>query len=363
MQILDYIRFALYRSQEVVTECDSGSIIEYGPHLPTVSQLLQLLCTANEQLECTTKKLALCKFGLERYGTDPANLMFFTGFSNHKQLMEFFEWLKPLGQQMSYPYSVSKSGIGLARNRRLIMCDEFFLTLCRLHAGLLEQDLADRFRISLATVSRVFLAWLNLLYVVLGSISVWPSRAAIDYFMPATMKANFPNVRVIIDCTEIFTQKPSSLVANSQMYSSYKSHSTFKVLVGIAPHGPFTFISSLFTGSISDVELTKVSGLLDLLQPGDAVMADKGFTIGKLLAEHDVGLVIPHFLSARGQFTSDEVAQNDAITACRVHVERAIRRVKENRILQGIIPLSMLGSINQIWTVCCLLSNFRGSLF
>ena len=176
-------------------------------------------------------------------------------------------------------------------------------------------------------------------------MNIWPSRASIDHFMPEKIKQLCSSVRVIIDCTEIFTQKPSSLVVNSQMFSAYKSHSTFKGLLGIAPHGPFTFISSLFSGSISDVELTKVCGLLDLLEPGDAVLADKGFTIGKLLAERNVTLITPHFMTARGQFSSDEVAQNNAITASRVHIERAIRRVKENRILLGIIPLSMLGSI------------------
>lgn len=322
-----------------------------------------MLATANEELDRKNKQLMLCRFGLERYGTDPINLMFFTGFSSYQQLTMFFRWLKPTAQQMSYPYSGSRPGSGLTVKRKLVLCDEFFLTLCRLHAGLLEQDLSDRFAISIATVSRIFLAWLNLLYVVLGSVSIWPSRIAINHFMPLKMKKSFPNVRVIIDCTEIYTQKPASLLINSQMYSSYKSHTTFKVLVGIAPHGPFTFISSLFSGSISDVELTKVSGLVDLLEPGDAVMADKGFTIGKLLGEHQVQLIIPHFLSSRGQFSTVEVVENDAITSCRVHVERAIRRVKENRILQGIVPLSMIGSINQIWTVCCLLSNFRAPLF
>ena len=34
-----------------------------------------------------------------------------------------------------------------------------------------------------------------------------------------------------------------------------------------------------------DVEITKMSGLLDLLKPGDDVMADKGFTLRKCLAE------------------------------------------------------------------------------
>lgn len=110
--------------------------------------------------------------------------------------------------------------------------------------------------------------------------------------------------------------------------------------------------------------MTKVCGILNLLEAVDSVMADKGFTIGKLLSEQNVGLVISHFLSTRtGQFTDIEVADNDSITASRVHVERAIRRVKENRILQGIIPLTMVGSINQIWTVCCLLTNFRSKLF
>jgi len=181
--------------------------------------------------------------------------------------------------------------------------------------------------------------------------------------MPAAMKVRFPSVRVIVDCTEIFVQKPSSLVANTQFFSSYKSHATFKGLLSIAPHGVVSFVSSLYSGSISDVELTKVCGLLDLLEAGDSVMADKGFTIEKLLTDRNCKLVIPHFLSSRGQFSDSEVIENDAITACRIHVERAIRRIKENRILQSILPLSLIGSSNQIWTVCCLLSNFRSDLF
>jgi Helix-turn-helix of DDE superfamily endonuclease len=34
------------------------------------------------------------------------------------------------------------------------------------------EDLADRFNVSLATVSRIFLAWINMLYIVLGSINI-----------------------------------------------------------------------------------------------------------------------------------------------------------------------------------------------
>jgi len=45
-------------------------------------------------------------------------------------------------------------------------------------------------------------------------------------------------------------------------------------------------------------------------------MADKGFTIAKLLAEQNVGLVIQHFLSALGQFDSTEVVFPIAQVIC-----------------------------------------------
>ena len=67
------------------------------------------------------------------------------------------------------------------------------------------------------------------------------------------------------------------------MYSSYMSSTTLKSLVGITPHGAVSFVSSLYTGSISDKELTKCCGILDLLERNDGVMADKGFNIEDLL--------------------------------------------------------------------------------
>ena len=54
-----------------------------------------------------------------------------------------------------------------------------------------------------------------------------------------------------------------------------------------------------------------------------------------------------------------EVVETQKIASVRIHVERAIGRIKNKfRILQKDIPLSLFGSINQIWLVCCVLSNF-----
>ena len=50
------------------------------------------------------------------------------------------------------------------------------------------------------------------------------------------------------------------------------------------------------------------------------------------------------------------------IASLRIHVERAIGRIKQYRILSGIVPLSLVGSIDDIWSVCCALSLFHPPL-
>ena len=79
-------------------------------------------------------------------------------------------------------------------------------------------------------------------------------------------------------------------------FSSYKNHNTYKGLVGISPGGAITFVSRLFPGSISDRELTRQSGFLQLLDPGDSIMADRGFNIQDDLTPLGVRLNIPPFL-------------------------------------------------------------------
>ena len=53
-----------------------------------------------------------------------------------------------------------------------------------------------------------------------------------------------------------------------------------------------------------------------------------------------------------------DVSKTVKIAKHRVHVERAIARVKQFKILSGKISLSSFGSINQIWLTCCMLTSF-----
>lgn len=47
------------------------------------------------------------------------------------------------------------------------------------------------------------------------------------------------------------------------------------MLVGISLSGAITFVSDLYPGSNSDRKLTLNSGVLQLLENGDSVMADR----------------------------------------------------------------------------------------
>lgn len=158
---------------------------------------------------------------------------------------------------------------------------------------------------------------------------IWPTREDVDRHMPDGFKELYPSTIVILDCTEIFVQTPSSLLLQSQLYSSYKSSTTLKGLIGITPHGAVSFVSSLYSGNISDKEITRCSGILDLLEEGDSVMADKGFDIEALLNAKNVELQIPPFLEDQTQFSEADVLKTKAIASLRIHVERAISRINE----------------------------------
>lgn len=166
----------------------------------------------------------------------------------------------------------------------------------------------------------------------------------------------FSDTQIIVDCTELKCQTPSSPVIQSEMYSSYKSHCTMKALIGIAPHGPITFISSLYEGSISDKEVFRKSGLSDLLTEDVAIMVDKGFLINDLVK---CKVYCPPFLKKSSQMSAPSVLKTQKIASLRVHVERVIRRVKENKLFESVVPLSIVGSINEIFAVACLLSNYQ----
>jgi len=134
----------------------------------------------------------------------------------------------------------------------------------------------------------------------------------------------------------------------SLTYSSYKHHNTFKGLVGISPTGAITFISHLYAGSVSDQALTHDCGILELIEPGDSIMADKGFDIAYDVLLRGAKLNIPPFLKDQKQLSKKNVILTHQIASLRIHVERAIGRIKQYRILSSVVPLTLVNSNDSV---------------
>ena len=86
-------------------------------------------------------------------------------------------------------------------------------------------------------------------------------------------------------------------------------------------------------------------------------MADRGFDIADILLSRAT-LNIPPFKGGKDQLNSEETDETAKIAAGRIHVERAVGRIKNYHILDGNCPLSITPLMNQVFTVCSYLTNF-----
>ena len=88
-------------------------------------------------------------------------------------------------------------------------------------------------------------------------------------------------------------------------------------------------------------------------------MADRGFTIKDKLQRIGVDLNVPPFMEGRSQLPASEVMEGRQIASVRIHVERAIGRIKTYTILKQTLPITLARLSNHIVSVCAFLTNFK----
>lgn len=301
----------------------------------------QRLLDENRQLKETREKERFCYNNL-----DNSSISALTGLPN----VQIFMWLLGL------------VGIFFKKIGNLCPGDQLLLVLMKLRLNLTNKDLAMRFRICPTQVSKILKQCLPVISRRLGFLIKWPEKNTILKNLPKVFKKTYKKCRVIIDCSELFIQRPSNLDARAKTYSNYKHHNTLKFLVGITPYGTVSFLSKCWGGRVSDKEITDKSGFYDKLEYGDLVLADRGFLIQEELAVRGASLAIPAFTKGKKQLPQKEVENSRRLSRARIHVERAIERIKNFQILKHTMPLTLVKHADDILIICAALTNLMPRL-
>ena len=208
----------------------------------------------------------------------------------------------------------------------------------------------------------IFVTWIRLMRLELGNLIIWPSKRVIKQNLPQCFRTYYPNVRCIIDCSEVFIETPSSLDTQAQCWSDYKHHCTLKFLVAITPNGMFSYVSPCYGGRASDKFITTDCGFYSKLEPNDQVMADRGFKIKEDLMTVQAKLAIPPSTCGNLAMSASAVTETSRIANVRIYVEQAIGRLKTFRFLKNEIPISCLPVSDDIVVTCCAICNLLDPL-
>lgn len=218
-----------------------------------------------------------------------------------------------------------------------------------------------RFNISLKQVSKIFNEMVELLAEALKPLIVFYERCQVAKTMPKAYN-RMKNLRCIIDCSELFIQRPNDLLLQAATWSDYKHHNTVKFLIAITPQGSISFVSNLWGGRASDRHLVVNSGFLHYLQRGDKILADRGFPIREELLFIGADVVFPPGARGRDQLSSADIEKTKVIANTRIHVERVIRRLKCFRFLCKQIPITSLHNLDSILIICAAVVNLQGPI-
>lgn len=328
---------------------------EQQEFLGKVKEECQRLISENSSLKTQIENWS---FDISSFEGNDRKVCYYTGLPSFITLAALFDFIQP------YILDISRSPV--------TKFQKFMLVLMRLRLNVPVQDLAYRFQIGTSTVSRIFLTTLHVLYVRLKDLIYWPNREELQKTMPMEFRKYFGvKVAVVIDCFEIFIQRPSNLLARASTWSSYKHNNTVKYLIGITPQGSISFISDAWGGRTSDKYITEHSGFLNRLLPGDIVLADRGFDIQESVGLMCAEVKIPNFTKGKSQLSAREIENTRKIAHVRIHVERVIGLLRNKyQIVSDTMPVDFLVTseenqvpvVDKIVTVCCGLTNLCQSV-
>ena len=113
---------------------------------------------------------------------------------------------------------------------------------------------------------------------------------------------------------------------------------------------------------MSDRQICERSPLCTNCDPGDSIMADKGFNVQDLFETNKIVINIPTFFKKTNQLSGKTILHDRKIASKRVHIERIIGLGKTYKILTSPLNNTEVSLASKIVKICFYLCNFRNSI-
>uniref|UniRef100_A0A8D3DYM0 DDE Tnp4 domain-containing protein n=1 Tax=Scophthalmus maximus TaxID=52904 RepID=A0A8D3DYM0_SCOMX len=311
-----------------IFDCKKGKFAPLSNAAVNFDDLLRALKKENQALRESVEKMSLSENSLRN---DAEKVKFYTGLPNYF-VLETVMWL--LAPHMD-----------VMKNVKLSKFQQLLLTLMRLRLDLRNQDLAYRFGVKVATVTRTVHRMVNIM-----SSTLVPTAEPAS---PANQQQQ---------------EKPMAVPTSQEVESGYN---VLKYLIGVAPQGVVTFVSRGVPGNVGDKSLAEGCGFLCKLLPGDVVLASRNLDIADSVAAR--GALLKTARGHQGEANgSSEQGASSADTSAETasvqrHVERVISMVKRRyAMLTGPVEspftaaterTSNLSTFDKIVQVACALNN------
>ncbi|XP_076034153.1 uncharacterized protein LOC143020979 [Oratosquilla oratoria] len=328
-----------------LTEDVMSSMIEELHNLRTENIELRVKVEARSQ-----------KYDVDEFKDKDEKVLYNTGFPTFQILWTVFVYLEPF-------LPVKKT---MSKFQMLIM------TMMRLRLNVSPVFLSREFAVSRSTVCRIFFDVVDVMYVRMKPLVFWPSRDTLAKTMPMEFRKHFgTKCVVIIDCFEVFIDRPTNLKARAETWSFFYIITQLNFLLALPPQGTVSYISKAWGGRASDKHIAENDDLLNHILPGDLLLADRDFdiqaSVGSVMAE----VKIPAFTRGKNQLVPVDLEMTRIVAHVRIHVEKVIGVVRQKYpILNGPLSVECLvcrdnetvTPIDKIGLICCACINLCDSV-
>lgn len=211
-----------------------------------------------------------------------------------------------------------------------------FLILRKIRHNETFKILCDLFGLSYQQAVKVFSSDIEKIAASLKPLTSPPEPSYIHWNFPQQFKHKYPYIQIILNCFEISIGNTSNPVNHSLGWSQNRYSNTIKYLIGYTPDGVIIFISKGFSGKISNNEMVRRSGFLNIVKTNTYIMAASGFNDIDSEVFSNGGTLLQHSGATAGEiYTSDDAEMYKSIAAKNTHVGSVVGKIRNFEFLKS----------------------------